>query len=48
MHEVLVLEKHLEYDGRRYRSLSAVAVEISGGQVNGFAFFARTLREVNA
>jgi hypothetical protein len=45
-HEVLVGEQDCTYAGTLYRSLSAVAVKISGGPVNGYAFFARALREV--
>ncbi len=36
---VQVLEKGFEYEGRVYRSLSAVARQISGTQWNGFSFF---------
>lgn len=48
LHEVIVGEYDCLYAGERYRSLSAVAVKISGGSVNGFAFFARALREAGA
>lgn len=34
--------KRFEYDGRVYRSLSAVAKAITGTQYNGFAFFGIT------
>jgi hypothetical protein len=37
---VRVLEKGFEYEGAVYRSLSAVARQISGTQWNGFSFFA--------
>src|SRR5713101_5096782 len=36
---VQVLEKGFEYEGAVYRSLSAVARQISGTQWNGFSFF---------
>ena len=36
---VQVLEKGFEYEGKVYRSLSAVARQISGTQWNGFSFF---------
>src|SRR5713101_1366347 len=36
---VQVLEKGFEYEGMVYRSLSAVARQISGTQWNGFSFF---------
>jgi hypothetical protein len=45
VHEVVVGESDCIYDDARYRSLSAVAVKIYGGQVNGYAFFARALRD---
>ena len=45
VHEVVVGDNECIYAGVRYRSLSAVAVKIYGGQVNGYAFFARALRE---
>jgi len=38
-HVVTVLEKGFEYCGKPYRSLSAVAKEISGTKWNGPAFF---------
>ena len=37
---VQVLEKGFKYEGAVYRSLSAVARQISGTQWNGFSFFA--------
>jgi len=37
--EVRVLEDGLEYDGQRFRSLTAVAKAITGTHVNGFRFF---------
>jgi len=36
---VTVLEKGFQYDGRMYRSLSAIAREITGTNWNGMAFF---------
>jgi hypothetical protein len=45
LHEVVVGLSECVYGGARYRSLSAVAVKIYGGQVNGYAFFARALRD---
>jgi hypothetical protein len=37
--QVLVLENGLEFEGNRYRSLSAVAKAITGSHINGFRFF---------
>ena len=39
MYSVTVLEDGFAYDGRLYRSLSALAKEITGAHWNGFAFF---------
>lgn len=39
MYSVTVLEDGFSYDGRLYRSLSALAGEITGSHWNGFAFF---------
>jgi len=36
---VKVLNEGLEYDGRRFASLSAIAGEVTGTRWNGFAFF---------
>jgi len=36
---VVVLPDGFEYDGERYKSLSAVAKMITGSHVNGFRFF---------
>lgn len=36
---VKVLEKGFEYKGKYYKSLSAVAYEITGAHWNGFSFF---------
>jgi hypothetical protein len=36
---VRVLEDGFEYDGRRFRSLSAIATEVTGTRWNGFLFF---------
>ena len=38
-YEVLVAERGFEFEGRKYRSLSAIAREITGTQWNGPAFF---------
>lgn len=38
-HRVVVHEADFEYDGRRYRSLSAVAKQITGTAWNGMVFF---------
>ena len=37
--QVTVLDKGFEYDGRRFRSLSAIAREITGTNWNGYAFY---------
>jgi hypothetical protein len=37
-----VLECGFEYDGRRFRSLSAVAADITDTKWNGLAFFGLT------
>jgi hypothetical protein len=39
MLRVLVLADGFEYEGRRYRSLTAVAKAITGSHLNGFTFF---------
>jgi hypothetical protein len=39
MIRVLVLTDGFEYEGRRYRSLSNIAGEVSGSSYNGFVFF---------
>ena len=36
---VTVLEKGFEFEGRTYRSLSAIAQEVTGAHWNGFLFF---------
>lgn len=41
-HEVTVLPHGFEYEGRTYRSLSAVATAITGSHWNGFLFFGLT------
>jgi len=38
-HVVKVLDNGFDYDGRLYRSLSAIAQEITGTKWNGFLFF---------
>lgn len=45
-HEVTVCAEGFEYAGRRYKSLSAVATEITGTRWNGYLFF--SLRKRNA
>lgn len=42
LHEVQVLEAGFRYRGRPYRSLSAIAKEITGTPWNGFLFFGLT------
>ena len=39
---VTVLTDGFEYDGKRYRSLTAVAHAVTGGHTNGFRFFGLT------
>jgi hypothetical protein len=40
MHEVIVAsEGGLEYDGKRYKSLTAIANKITGSHWNGKVFF---------
>jgi len=39
VHTVKVLDAGFEYEGRRYRSLSAIAKEITGSHWNGYLFF---------
>lgn len=41
-HEVTVLPNGFEYEGKAYRSLSAVATAITGSHWNGFLFFGLT------
>ncbi len=36
---VKVLDNGFEFEGRRYRSLSAIAREVTGTKWNGFLFF---------
>ena len=36
---VLVIDDGFEYEGQRYRSLSAVAKAVTGSHMNGFLFF---------
>ncbi len=43
-HEVTVLADGFEYEGEQYRTLSAVALRITGTRWNGFLFFALTKR----
>ena len=42
---VTVLEDAFEWDGRRFKSLSALAREVTGQQWNGLLFFGLTKRE---
>lgn len=44
-HAVKVLDDGFEYRGRRHRSLSAIAKEITGTTWNGFAFFGLANRQ---
>ena len=39
MIRVVVLQEGFEYEGQRYRSLSAIAKAVSGTHTNGFLFF---------
>jgi hypothetical protein len=39
MIRVIVLKEGFEYEGRRYKSLTAIAKEVSGSHCNGFLFF---------
>jgi hypothetical protein len=39
---VKVLDRGFEYNGRSFKSLSAIAKEVTGTQWNGFTFFALT------
>ena len=36
---VVVLAEGFEFEGERYRSLSAIAKAVTGSHVNGFRFF---------
>ena len=38
-HRVVVLEDGFEYEGDRYRTLTAVAKTITGSHINGYRFF---------
>ena len=44
-HEVQVLPSGFEYEGKVYRSLSAVAAAITGSHWNGFHFFGLSTKE---
>jgi hypothetical protein len=46
--EVKVLDDGLEFEGRRYRSLSAIASEVAGSRWNGFTFFGLDGRKAGA
>jgi hypothetical protein len=39
MIRLIVLQEGFEYEGRRYKSLTAIAKEVSGSHCNGFLFF---------
>ena len=39
MIEVIVLEQGFEFEGRAYKSLSKIALEVTGTRWNGFVFF---------
>ena len=39
MIRVIVLQEGFEYEGLRYKSLTAIAKEVSGSHCNGFLFF---------
>jgi hypothetical protein len=45
---VTVLESGFEWDGRPYRSLSAIAREVTGQRWNGLLFFGLTRRELKS
>jgi hypothetical protein len=45
---VKVLADGFEYEGERFKSLSAVARRITGSAWNGFLFFKLTAKEVEA
>lgn len=45
---VKVLDEGFEFEGKRYRSLSAIAGEITGTKWNGFLFFGLTKENNNA
>ena len=44
---VTVLPAGFEYEGRRYRSLSAIACEVTGTRWNGLAFFGLTGKRIS-
>ena len=46
-HVVKVLDNGFDYDGRVYRSLSAIAQEITGTKWNGYTFFSLTKEVAN-
>lgn len=45
---VTILEKGFDYEGRPYRSLSAIAREVTGQRWNGLLFFGLTRRDRKA
>jgi DUF2924 family protein len=46
-HFVEVLDDGFQYEGRRYRSLSKIAQEVTGTRWNGFTFFGLTGKQEN-
>lgn len=42
--EILVTEEGLKYEGRTYKSLSGLAMEITGYPVSGYVFFDKELK----
>lgn len=46
MIEVIVLEQGFEFEGRTYKSLSKIALEITGTRWNGFVFFGLKAKDV--
>ncbi len=42
---VRVLDRGFEYDGRKFTSLSAIALDITGTKWNGWAFFGMVKKE---
>jgi hypothetical protein len=45
LYEVKVTPNGFEYDGNRYKSLTAVAYAITGTHWNGYHFFSKSIRE---
>ena len=42
--EILVTEDGLKYEGRTYRSISGLAMDITGYPVSGYVFFEKELK----